>query len=86
MCRPRDVNEVLEPANEEQKHELKDDVKEETPKGKLRRIECNKITKNLKEASVKTYRYTRKSCGGQLSEKPVKPHTIPRPKQVTSNK
>jgi outer membrane biosynthesis protein TonB len=36
---------------------------------------------------LNTYRYSHeKNCGGQLSEKPVKPHTNPKPKAKQSAK
>ena len=72
---PEIVNEVVE--TEEPKDEVKEEVK---PKRQTQkdRIQCPKC---LKEVSLKTYRYTHeKICQGQLSEKPVKPHTNPRPK------
>ena len=81
---PEAINEVV---NEE--------VKEEKPKPKRQtqrdRIQCPKC---LKEMTVKSFRYSHeKNCGGQLSEKPVKPHTKPKPKpkpkqvhEVLSNK
>ena len=76
---PEIVNEVVE--TEEPKDEVKEEVKEEVkPKRQTQkdRIQCPKC---LKEVSLKTYRYTHeKICQGQLSEKPVKPHTNPRPK------
>ena len=75
---PEVVNEVIEDNNDE----VKEEVKEEAPKPKRQtqkdRIQCPKC---LKEVSLKTYRYSHeKNCGGQLSEKPVKPHTKPKPK------
>ena len=82
---PEIVNEVVE--TEEPKDEVKEEVKEEVkPKRQTQkdRIQCPKC---LKEVSLKTYRYTHeKNCGGQLSEKPVKPHTNPRPKQQSKPK
>ena len=68
---PEAINEVV---NEE--------VKEEKPKPKRQtqrdRIQCPKC---LKEMTVKSFRYSHeKNCGGQLSEKPVKPHTKPKAK------
>ena len=68
---PEAINEVV---NEE--------VKEEKPKPKRQtqrdRIQCPKC---LKEMTVKSFRYSHeKNCGGQLSEKPVKPHAKPKPK------
>ena len=79
------VNEVVETTNEQPKEEK---PKEEAPKPKRQtqkdRIQCPKC---LKEVSLKTYRYSHeKNCGGQLSEKPVKPHTNPRPKQQSKSK
>ena len=78
-------NEVVE--TEEPKDEAKEEVKEEVkPKRQTQkdRIQCPKC---LKEVSLKTYRYTHeKICQGQLSEKPVKPHTNPRPKQQSKPK
>ena len=73
---PEPTNEVVE----EVKEEPKEEVKEEKPKRQTQkdRIQCPKC---FKEMSVKSYRYSHeKICQGQLSEKPVKPHTNPRPK------
>ena len=72
---PEVLNEVVK--TEEPKEEVKEEVK---PKRQTQkdRIQCPKC---LKEVSLKTYRYTHeKICQGQLSDKPVKPHTNPRPK------
>ena len=83
------VNDVVEEVNQEPKEEpIKEKPKRQTQKD---RIQCPKC---LKEVSLKTYRYSHeKNCGGQLSEKPVKPHTKPKPKpkpkqvhEVLSNK
>jgi hypothetical protein len=84
---PELVNQVIEETNEETNEPPKEEVKEK-PKRQTQkdRIQCPKC---LKEVSLKTYRYSHeKNCGGQLSEKPVKPHTNPKskpkakPKQV----
>ena len=75
---PDVLNEVVK--TEEPKEEVKKEVKEEKPKRQTQkdRIQCPKC---FKEMSVKSYRYTHeKICQGQLSDKPVKPHTNPRPK------
>ena len=88
---PELVNEVdeepIEQPKEEVKEQLKEEVKEETkPKRQTQkdRIQCPKC---LKEVSLKTYRYSReKNCGGQLSEKPVKPHAKPKAKQTAKPK
>ena len=88
---PELVNEVdeepIEQPKEEVKEQLKEEVKEETkPKRQTQkdRIQCPKC---LKEVSLKTYRYSHeKNCGGQLSEKPVKPHAKPKAKQTAKPK
>ena len=75
---PEVINEIVEETNEPPKEE--EEVKEEKPKRQTQkdRIQCPKC---FKEMSVKSYRYTHKNnCGGKLSDKPVKPHTNPRPK------
>ena len=87
---PEVVNEVVEEeANEPPKEEpIKEKPERQTQKD---RIQCPKC---LKEMTVKSFRYSHeKNCGGQLSEKPVKPHTKPKPKpkpkqvhEVLSNK
>ena len=73
---PEIVNEIVEDKDEEVKEtKVKEEVKEAKPKRQTQkdRIQCPKC---LKEVSLKTYRYSHeKICGGQLSEKPVKPHT-----------
>ena len=74
---PEVINEIVEETDEPPKEE---EVKEEKPKRQTQkdRIQCPKC---FKEMSVKSYRYTHKNnCGGKLSDKPVKPHTNPRPK------
>ena len=48
------------------------------------RISCPKC---FKEMTVKSYKYThQQNCQGQLSEKPVKPHTKPKAKQTPKPK
>ena len=77
---PEAINEIVEETNEPPKEEEEEEVKEEKPKRQTQkdRIQCPKC---FKEMSVKSYRYTHeKNCGGKLSDKPVKPHTNPRPK------
>ena len=73
---PEVINEVVEESNEIPKEEEpKEKPKRQTQKD---RIQCPKC---LKEVSLKTFRYSHeKNCGGQLPEKPVKPHTNPKPK------
>ena len=74
---PEVVNEVVEEeANEPPKEEpIKEKPKRQTQRD---RIQCPKC---LKEMTVKSFRYSHeKNCGGQLSEKPVKPHTKPKAK------
>ena len=80
---PEITNEVIKETNELPKDEK---PKEEKPKRQTQkdRIQCPKC---LKEMTVKSFRYSHeKNCGGQLSEKPVKPHSKPKaktkPKQV----
>ena len=84
---PELINEVVEEPKEEVKEQLKEEVKEETkPKRQTQkdRISCPKC---FKEMSVKSYKYThQQNCQGQLSEKPVKKHTNPRPKQTPKPK
>ena len=64
-----------------QARDARDKPKRQTQKD---RIQCPKC---LKEVSLKTYRYSHeKNCGGQLSEKPVKPHTKPKAKQTAKPK
>ena len=75
---PEIMNEAIEEVNEEPKEE----VNEEKPKPKRQtqkdKIQCPKC---FKEMTVKSYRYSHeKNCGGKLSDKPVKPHTNPKPK------
>ena len=78
---PEIVNEIVEDKDEEVKEtKVKEEVKEAKPKRQTQkdRIQCPKC---LKEVSLKTYRYSHeKNCGGQLSDKPVKPHTKPKAK------
>ena len=78
---PEIVNEIVEDKDEEVKEtKVKEEVKEAKPKRQTQkdRIQCPKC---LKEVSLKTYRYSHeKICGGQLSDKPVKPHTKPKAK------
>ena len=84
---PETVNEIVEDKDEEVKEtKVKEEVKEAKPKRQTQRdrIQCPKC---LKEVSLKTYRYSHeKICGGQLSEKPVKPHTNPKAKQTPKTK
>ena len=79
---PETVNEIVEDKDEEVKEtKVKEEVKEAKPKRQTQkdRIQCPKC---LKEVSLKTYRYSHeKICGGQLSDKPVKPHAKPKAKQ-----
>ena len=80
---PEIVNEVIEETNEQPKEEK---PKEEKPKKQTQkdRIQCPKC---LKEMTVKSYRYSHeKNCGGQLTEKPVKPHSKPKAKQQAKPK
>jgi hypothetical protein len=79
------TNEIIEEPKEEVKEEPKEEVKEQ-PKRQTQkdRINCPRC---FKEMSVKSYKYThQQNCQGQLSEKPVKKHTNPRPKQTPKPK
>ena len=79
------VNEVVEEVNEPPKEQPKEEVKEQ-PKRQTQkdRINCPRC---FKEMSVKSYKYSHEQkCQGKLSEKPVKKHTNPRPKQIPKPK
>ena len=79
------TNEIIEEPKEEVKEEPKEEVKEQ-PKRQTQkdRINCPRC---FKEMSVKSYKYThQQNCQGQLSEKPVKKHTNPRPKETPKPK
>ena len=79
---PEIVNEVVEETNEPPKQEpTEEKPKRQTQKDRIQYPKC------FKEMSVKSYRYSHeKNCGGKLSDKPVKPHTNPRPKQTAKPK
>ena len=82
---PEIINQVVEEVNEQPKEEK---PKEEAPKPKRQtqkdKIQCPKC---FKEMTVKSFRYSHeKNCGGQLSEKPVKPHIKPKEKQTPKPK
>ena len=72
---PEPINEVVEQQSEEVK------PKRQTQKDKITCPKC------FKEMTVKSYKYSHeKNCGGQLSEKPVKPQAKPKAKQKASPK
>ena len=93
------INQVVEEVNEQPKEEK---PKEEAPKQlsqgesslgqspkPKRQTQKDKIQcpKCFKEMTVKSFRYSHeKNCGGQLSEKPVKPHSKAKPKQQAKPK
>ena len=94
---PELINEVVEEPKEEPKKEPKEEPKKEPkeePKEEVKeqlkrqtqkdRINCPRC---FKEMSVKSYKYSHEQkCQGKLSEKPVKKHTNPRPKQTPKPK
>ena len=83
---PELTNEIIDEPTEKPKEEPKEEAKEvkEEPKPKPIRaqdriITCPKCSKSMK---MKSYRYGHEqNCKGNLSERPVKKHTNPRPKQ-----
>ena len=83
---PELTNEIIDEPTEKPKEEPKGEAKEvkEEPKPKPIRaqdriITCPKCNKSMK---MKSYRYGHEqNCKGNLSERPVKKHTNPRPKQ-----
>ena len=78
------IDEPIEGPTEKPKEEVKEVVKEEEPKPKPIRaqdriITCPKCNTSMK---MKSYRYGHEqNCKGNLSERPVKKHTNPGPKQ-----
>ena len=69
------VEETNNPPKEAPKEEVKEKPKRQTQKDK---INCGKCGK---EMTIKSYKYSHeKKCQGQLSERPVKKHTSPKPK------
>ena len=86
---PELINEVVEEPKEEPKKEPKEEPKEEVKEQPKRQTQNDRINcpRNFKEMSVKCYKYSHEQkCQGKLSEKPVKKHTNPRPKQTPKPK
>ena len=81
------TNEVIEENKEVEAKEVKEEVKEGTPKPVRAQDKLVRCPKCNREMKLKSFRYGHEQkCQGTIENKPVKPHTNPRPKQTPKPK
>ena len=97
VAQPEPTNEVVEEVVEAEVNEVKEEVKEDAsleardareakPKRLTQKDKMN-CPKCFKEMTVKSFRCSHEeNCQGQLTDKPVKPHTNPKPKTKPKTK